>query len=1155
MNKKILFFSIFIIFFITIISYSVSKANSDQSYKIIINEIGAYEDSNNEWIEILNVSQNQIDLTGWKFYESSTKHSLKAYQEDLIIESNEYAIIANDGTSFLNKNINFQGTIIDSSWSSLSEDGEEIGLMDSVGNFIELFTYIPNKNFSLERRDPFANIFTAENWQEHLNSNTAGKENSNYNSSNSNQNTNNESQTNEENTENETLEETKPIQTPSDVSNFSIFFDGTVLNLKWDFPENISKALILKSTNSISATLENNVSYSNTSINDTEIFLIQDENIFKDLSPEPEKTYFYKIFTYDENYIYSTGIEDSISIPYIIKTNDIIINEFVSNPGENENEWIEFFNASSKTLDINESYLTDESATKHILNGEIKSKEYLVIENPKFALNNSGDTISLFNKYNQNIYSISYGTNKTITAPSQSHSAGTINGKWIIFSRPSKSKENQIINQPPKAIIKVQSGSLSGDGSVKINLDGSDSYDSDLDELKFKWDFGDGESSESKNPNTKTFDSSGEYNITLTVEDIWGEQDSDSIKVKVTEKENDGNNENPSSTKKSKTTNNSTKTKEKSPNNTTNNLNSVDKDLFKYIKISEFLPNPKAKDENSEWIEIFNSYNEKINLTGLFLDDAENGSSPFSLENQIISPNEYLTFKNSETKISLNQKKDSVRLINEDNIIYDEISYNEPTLENYSYAFINESWQWTNSLTPSSPNTLNNQNLNPDEIENPNVLRNLIVSDSSNIKIFINEIIPNPYGADNNQEWIELFNDNDFAINLKNWSIDDDEKGSSPYIFSKDILIGPKQYFVIYRYDSKINLNNNLDYVRLFDPNKLMRDQIYYENAEEGLSYAKFGGKWKWTEYATANTENIFQEKTDEEDIGDENFSEYKNGNLSDNILISEILPNPKGAEKDGEWIELYNKGEKDVNLGNWYLITDSKNAKKYIFSDQDTIKSKTYLIIKRAESKIALNNNGDTLYLYNFDEDIQNQVKYDKTIENESFALVELKNDINQNIKQAKFIDKVFAETINNPYWTWLKEISPGKANPVFHKISGKIAEKAQDYFYLETNAGQKLQINLDNTDLNKNRETNLFNDGNEIELIAKELNQNVFTLQELSSSKTSNETQNQNTDNNLSLKISITLGLISLLIITIWSLKEKGILKKILLKLVEIS
>ena len=142
---------------------------------IIITEIAAYESSNYEWLEIYNKGTEPVDLTSWKFYEAETNHKLNEFQNDLIIKPGEYAIIADVAANFKEAYPDFTGMIIDSSWSSLKEAGEEIALKNANGDIIESFTYLPCPDTSLQRIDLNLNDYTETNWQVHPTSNTAGQ--------------------------------------------------------------------------------------------------------------------------------------------------------------------------------------------------------------------------------------------------------------------------------------------------------------------------------------------------------------------------------------------------------------------------------------------------------------------------------------------------------------------------------------------------------------------------------------------------------------------------------------------------------------------------------------------------------------------------------------------------------------------------------------------------------------------------------------------------------------------------------------------------------------------------------------------------------------------------------------------------------------------
>lgn len=144
---------------------------------VIINEIAAYESSDYEWIELFNRGTEKVDLTGWKFFEEGANHKLTVFRGDFTIDPGEYFIVANDAAKLAAKYPAYTGTIFDSSWSSLSEKGEVIGLKSSKSVKIEQFTFLAAASGSLERKDALLADYTSSNWKEYAKNNTIGAKN------------------------------------------------------------------------------------------------------------------------------------------------------------------------------------------------------------------------------------------------------------------------------------------------------------------------------------------------------------------------------------------------------------------------------------------------------------------------------------------------------------------------------------------------------------------------------------------------------------------------------------------------------------------------------------------------------------------------------------------------------------------------------------------------------------------------------------------------------------------------------------------------------------------------------------------------------------------------------------------------------------------
>ena len=138
------------------------------------------------------------------------------------------------------------------------------------------------------------------------------------------------------------------------------------------------------------------------------------------------------------------------------------------------------------------------------------------------------------------------------------------------------------------------------------------------------------------------------------------------------------------------------------------------------------------------------------------------------------------------------------------------------------------------------------------------------------LDVVINEILPAPVGSDIEEEWIEIFNPNDFEVNLSGWKIQDTIGKTKIYTFPKETKISAKGFLVLKRPVSKITLNNEGDGLKLTDSDGKTIDEISYQKAEKGKSYNKTplesskedltgqtDSGWIWSNNLTPGSENI----------------------------------------------------------------------------------------------------------------------------------------------------------------------------------------------------------------------------------------------------------------------------------------------------------
>jgi hypothetical protein len=101
-------------------------------------------DTGREWVEVYNSGSNSVDLSQYKILENGTNHKINPKNEGAatILESGEYAIIADNIDKFI-ADFNISGLILDSAFS-LKNDGEEINLINDLGETVDSLNYLPD---------------------------------------------------------------------------------------------------------------------------------------------------------------------------------------------------------------------------------------------------------------------------------------------------------------------------------------------------------------------------------------------------------------------------------------------------------------------------------------------------------------------------------------------------------------------------------------------------------------------------------------------------------------------------------------------------------------------------------------------------------------------------------------------------------------------------------------------------------------------------------------------------------------------------------------------------------------------------------------------------------------------------------------------------
>ena len=186
---------------------------------------------------------------------------------------------------------------------------------------------------------------------------------------------------------------------------------------------------------------------------------------------------------------------------------------------------------------------------------------------------------------------------------------------------------------------------------------------------------------------------------------------------------------------------------------------------------------------NDEWLELYNTGPTAIDLTGWRI-NSDDGSPLINLEGTIIGFGFYLLERTDDSTVpgipaqkiytgALENNGETLKLFDANNNLVDEVRAEAgwPAGDNSGKKTMARSTgknSWQNSNVAGGTPGRENANI---PITPP---REITAAAIKNNFIIFSEILPSPLGPDETDEWIELFNPNDFPVSVDGWSINDD---------------------------------------------------------------------------------------------------------------------------------------------------------------------------------------------------------------------------------------------------------------------------------------------------------------------------------------------------------------------------------------------
>ena len=374
------------------------------------------------------------------------------------------------------------------------------------------------------------------------------------------------------------------------------------------------------------------------------------------------------------------------------------------------------------------------------------------------------------------------------------------------------------------------------------------------------------------------------------------------------------------------------------------------------LKISEVMSSnssavPDENGEYNDWLEVWNSTDQPMNLANIGLSDRsdriyflfpamtlEPGARKviFASGSNAADPNGVL-----HAKFKLSSAGETVYLFDPEAYVIDKVAI--PILNsNISFALgADGAFAATEQYTPGFENTAEGFQAYRDS--------NTVVGG----KIRINEVMADAktgiYDEDGElSDWIELYNTSDQAESLAKYALSDDESNPLQWRFPQDAMIPAHGYYVVFASGkdrvlapdkishTNFRLSAERETVILTDAQGLLVDKAAIDNLPADNSYGRDdAGNWKVFNIATPGMPNNSQGAAQ----ADKNLRAAN----ETGVYITEVMSSASGT---GDKAELYNSTTQVVYLQGYGLSDSINRPRKWQFPTGAAINPGEYKVI-----------------------------------------------------------------------------------------------------------------------------------------------------------------------------------------------------------------
>jgi hypothetical protein len=263
--------------------------------------------------------------------------------------------------------------------------------------------------------------------------------------------------------------------------------------------------------------------------------------------------------------------------------------------------------------------------------------------------------------------------------------------------------------------------------------------------------------------------------------------------------------------------------------------------------------------------------------------------------------------------------------------------------------------------------------------------------------VLINEIAWAGTNASGNDEWIELYNPNPVAVDLTGWTLSD---GGDIDIAFSALTLEPYSYLLLERSDDATVSDLAADVIYSGGLSNAGERLILRDGSGNEMDTADGAGGWPAGEadnfasmervspgaYWVSNN-GFTRNGLDAQGDAINGTPKYPNSALfptptpapyPGGVWLNEFLPHP-GVGVENEFIELINTSAEAVSLAGWLLDDADGGSSPYDIPAGTVIQPGAWLVFFRAETNIAINDDGDSVRLLHPDGSVVDQWSFDK--------------------------------------------------------------------------------------------------------------------------------------------------------------------------------